>query len=138
MKRQANTTAALIGNWQQVENAIQSAQNSLGSADAENEKYLNSIEGHLQQFQAQYQATTTSIIDSDFMKGTIDFGSGILGAVQWLTENLGAIPGLITPILSLLGSTQNFNLLTTKRGVDGSTSILGPMARWKEYSESLK
>lgn len=137
-KRQANTTAALIGNWQQVENAIQSAQNSLGSADAENEKYLNSIEGHLQQFQAQYQATTTSIIDSDFMKGTIDFGSGILGAVQWLTENLGAIPGLITPILSLLGSTQNFNLLTTKRGVDGSTSILGPMARWKEYSESLK
>ena len=137
-KRQANTTAALLSNWQTVEEAIQSSTNSLGSADAENEKYLNSIEGHIAQFQAQFQATTTSILDSEFLKGTIDTGSGLLGAVQWLTENLGAIPGLITPITSLLASSQNFNLFTTKRNADGSTSIQNAFERWREYSQSLQ
>ena len=112
--------------------------NSLGSADVENEKYLNSIEGHIAQFQAQFQATTTSILDSEFLKGAVDTGSGLLGAVQWLTENLGAIPGLIAPITSMLLSSQNLNIFGTKRNVDGSTSFQTALGRWREYSQSLQ
>ena len=137
-KRQANTTAALLSNWETVEAAIQSSANSMGSADIENQKFLNSIEGHLQQFQAQYQATTTSILDSEFLKGAVDTGSGILGAIQWLTENLGSIPGLIAPIISLLGSTQNFNIFSTLTDVDGSKQVVGPLKRFREASESLR
>lgn len=42
-KRMANTTAALIQNWSTVEDVIKSTQNAAGSADAENEKYLDSM-----------------------------------------------------------------------------------------------
>ena len=47
-KRQANTTAAVIKNWEQVENAIQTSMNSAGSAAKENAHYLDSIEGKSQ------------------------------------------------------------------------------------------
>ena len=108
-KRLANTTSALLQNWSTVEDVIKSAQNAVGSADAENEKYLDSIEGKLAQFQAQFQETSTNILNSDIVKGTIDAGSGILGFLNTLTEKLGTIPGLIAPLtqlfLSLTGKT---------------------------------
>ena len=96
----ANTTAALIQNWSTVEDAIKSTQNAAGSADAENEKYLDSIEGKLAQFQAQFQETSTSILSSDLVKGAIDIGSGFLGFLNLVTEKLGSIPGLIAPLTS--------------------------------------
>lgn len=99
-KRMANTTAALIQNWSTVEDVIKSTQNAAGSADAENEKYLDSIEGKLAQFQAQFQETSTNILSSGLIKGTIGAGSGFLGFLNLITEKLGAIPGLIAPLTS--------------------------------------
>ena len=99
-KRMANTTAALIQNWSTVEDVIKSTQNAAGSADAENEKYLDSIEGKLAQFQAQFQETSTNILSSGLIKGTISAGSGFLGFLNLITEKLGAIPGLIAPLTS--------------------------------------
>ena len=44
-KRQANTLSAIISNFDIVEDAIEASEGSAGSALAENEKVLNSIEG---------------------------------------------------------------------------------------------
>lgn len=99
-KRLANTTSALIQNFKQAENVVKSAQNAVGSADAENEKHLDSIEGKLAQFQAQFQETSTNILSSGLVKGTISAGSGFLGFLNLITEKLGAIPGLIAPLTS--------------------------------------
>lgn len=122
-KRQANTTAALISNWETVEKAIISSQNAFGSADKENEKFINSIEGRLAQFQAQFESTSVSVLDSGLVKGVVNTGSGLLGAVQWLTETLGTIPGLIAPILSMIASVNNINLFRTQMNADGTASL---------------
>ena len=136
-KRQANTTAALISNWETVEAAIVSSQNALGSADKENAKYLDSIQGKMAQFQAQFESASTTILDSELVKGVIDTGSGLLGAVQWLTENLGAIPGLIAPIVSMIASVNNVGLFRTQMNADGTSSIISVFSAVMEKSKAM-
>lgn len=137
-KRQANTTAALISNWETVEKAIVSSENAFGSADKENETYMNSIEGRLAQFKAQFEATSVSVLDSGLVKGAIDTGSGFLGAIQWLTENLGTIPGLIAPIVSMIASINNIGLFRTQKNADGSSSIVTAFSDIINKSKTFK
>lgn len=113
-KRMANTTSALIQNWSTVEDVIKSTQNAAGSADAENAKYLDSIQGKLAQFQAQFQSASTSVLDSGFVKGTIDAGSGILGFFNTLIDKVGVLPGLIAPVTSLLMSMNGKSIIGGK------------------------
>lgn len=120
----ANTTSALIQNWSTVEDVIKSTQNAAGSADAENAKYLDSIQGKLAQFQAQFQSASTSVLDSGFVKGTIDAGSGILGFFNTLIDKAGVIPGLITPIASLFMSMNGKGLIGGK-GEFGENTLDG-------------
>ena len=110
----ANTTSALIQNWSTVEDVIESTKNATGSADAENAKYLDSIQGKLAQFQAQFQSASTSVLDSGFVKGTIDAGSGILGFFNTLIDKVGVLPGLIAPVTSLLLSMNGKSIIGGK------------------------
>lgn len=113
-KRMANTTAALIQNWSTVEDVIKSTQNATGSADAENAKHLDSIQGKMQQFQAQFQSVSTNVLDSGLVKGTIDAGSGILGFFNTLIDKLGVLPGLLAPVTSLLLSMNGKSIIGGK------------------------
>ena len=110
-KRQANATAALISQFQTAEDVVKSAQNATGSADEENAKFLDSIEGKMQQFQATFQSLSTSILDSELVKGTVDFGSGILSFLNTLISKLGTLPGLIAPITNLLLNMSGKSIL---------------------------
>lgn len=123
-KRMANTTSALIQNWSTVEDVIESTKNATGSADAENAKYLDSIQGKLAQFQAQFQSASTSVLDSGLVKGKIDAGSGILGFFNTLIDKVGVIPGLITPIASLFMSMNGKGLIGGK-GQSGENTLDG-------------
>ena len=54
-KRNANINAALIENFDIAEKAMELAQEATGSALAENEKYLDSIEGHINQVKIAFE-----------------------------------------------------------------------------------
>lgn len=145
-KRMANTTAALIQNWSTVEDVIKSTQNATGSADAENEKFLDSIQGKLAQLQATFQSTSTSILDSGLVKGTIDAGSGILGFFNTLINKAGVLPGLLAPIGSLLLSMNGKGIIGGKgsagENIFGSSGALswltGYNKRNHEYWQEQK
>ena len=87
----------------------------------ENEKYLDSIQGRVQQFKASFEELSAAFIDSDFAKGVVSFGDTILRGLTSIIENLGSIPSLITAIVSsismirgLKGNDQGlFSLFTT-------------------------
>ena len=123
-KRLANTTSALIQNWSTVEDVIESTKNATGSADAENAKYLDSIQGKLAQFQAQFQSASTSVLDSGLVKGTIDAGSGILGFFNALIDKAGVLPGLLAPVASLLLSMNGKSIIGGK-GESGENTLDG-------------
>lgn len=132
-KRQANTTAALIKNWDQVENVIQTSMNSAGSAAKENAHYLDSIEGKSQQFAAAFDKLSTSLLSSDLVKGFVDTGSGILGFFQKLIDFAGAAPAVLTPVLSSLMKLKGYSLLGTNVNQSGKT-VFDPI--WSQLSRN--
>lgn len=146
----ANTTSALIQNWSTVEDVIKSTQNATGSADAENAKYLDSIQGKLAQFQAQFQSASTSVLDSGFVKGTIDAGSGILGFFNTLIDKAGVLPGLLAPVGSLLLSMNGKGIIGGKgesgENIFGGSGLFSWLKNyntknhdyWKEQNDILK
>ena len=146
----ANTTSALIQNWSTVEDVIESTKNATGSADAENAKYLDSIQGKLAQFQAQFQSASTSVLDSGFVKGTIDAGSGILGFFNTLIDKVGVLPGLLAPVASLLLSMNGKGIIGGKgesgENIFGGSSLFSWLKNyntknhdyWQEQNDILK
>ena len=95
--RQKQVFLALMQNWKGVEDAVESAKNSLGSADEENEKYINSIQGKLENLESATQKLSKTLIDSDLVKFFVDLGTtgvkAIDGIVNALTP-LGAAAGI--------------------------------------------
>lgn len=100
-KRQANILSSLITNFDTVEDVIETSMNSSGSAIKENEKYLDSIQGKLDQFQNSLQAFWNNMLDSRVIKGVIDFG------IQMI-KILDTIPGKITAVVVALAGFAKF------------------------------
>ena len=116
-KRNSNTVSALLTNFQDAEDVLETAANSAGSALNENEKYLDSINGKLAQFSAAFEKLSDSFISSDLIKTAVDGGTTILNLLDDITTTLGSFPtllttigGLITTYLSATGN-KNFGVL---------------------------
>lgn len=135
-KRNANVVTAILGNFNTAEEVVETALNSSGSAIAENEKYLNSIEGKTAQFKATFEELSMAIIDSDLVKFVIDSGSAILDVISKLNKGIGSlipaattITGLVTAFKSLKGVSAGF-FSTTGSGADAEYTFNG-----KSFSE---
>lgn len=90
-KRNANVVSSLLENFDIVERAVEKSANSAGSALAENEKYLDSIQGKVQKFQAAWQALSTSIVSTDLTKMIVDLARWFVEGITWMTDTLGGL-----------------------------------------------
>ena len=99
--RQANVLASILKNFKDAEDVV--AQLSDGSADGsaleENEKYLDSIAGKLDQIEASFQALSTHAIDNEVIKGFLDLANAVIK----LADGLIQLEGLI-PVLTAIGT----------------------------------
>ena len=86
--RQKQVFLALMQNWKGVEDAVESAKNSIGSADEENEKYINSIQGKLENLESATQKLSKTLIDSDLVKFFVDLGTTGVKAIDGLVNAL--------------------------------------------------
>ena len=102
-KTRSNYAAAVIQNIETAENALKTAENSAGSASKENEKYIDSIQGKTGQFSASWQELSTSVMNSEIIKGTVDAGSGLLGFLTALNEHANFNGTGLTSILASAG-----------------------------------
>ena len=93
-KRQANILSSIIDNFDIVEDAITTSMNSAGSAIEENEKYLDSINGKIQQFTNAVQTMWNDELSSEPIKKVVDFGTGLIKVV----DTLGLIPSILAAI----------------------------------------
>lgn len=105
-KRQSNILSSVIQNFETVEDVITTSMNSSGSAIAENEKWLDSIEGKTYQFTNALQTMWSNMIDSEMVKSFLDFGTG---AIQILDTSAGKIVALVAA-LKLAAKFKGFSL----------------------------
>ena len=105
-KRQANILSSLITNFDIVEDVIATSTDSAGSAIAENEKWLDSIEGKTYEFTNALETMWNNLIDPEKVKAILDFGTK-------LVQFLDSTPGKITAIIAAaagLAKVKGFSL----------------------------
>lgn len=101
-KRNMQAVSAIITNFEMAEKALIAANNAEGSAMAEHAKWLDSIEGKINQFKASFEALSSSVVNSDFIKHLIDGATSLISLLDAITQKIGPLPGLIMGITSLL------------------------------------
>ena len=97
MKQRGNQIAALIQSFQsgQAQKAYADAVNAEGSAMQEQERWLESIEAKTQQFEASWQSLSNTFLDSDIVKGFVDFGTGAVNILESIIDKVGALNAVI-------------------------------------------
>lgn len=105
-KRNANVASSILTNFEMAENAVNKATNSAGSANKEYSKWMDSIDAKTEKFSATFDEFSLHVMDSDFVKGAVDAGSGLLGVLNALTSFSGApvVGGAIGALMSLQGT----------------------------------
>lgn len=94
-KNHANTVAALIQNWDTARKMVETAENAEGSAAAENEKYLDSLQGRLDVMTSSVQAFSTIVLDSSFLKGIVSGATEAIDVFSALIDTVGVFPTLL-------------------------------------------
>lgn len=97
-KNRSNIAASLLSNTKDLEAAFESAQNAENSAIIENEKYLDSIQGRIDQFNNAVQVMWNNLLNSDVIKFLINVGTKIIQII----DKLGTI-GTVLAGLSVYG-----------------------------------
>ncbi len=103
-KRNANAVSAILSNFDVAESAMESAANSANVAWEENDEWLDSIQGRLNQLDASFQALSTDVLDSDLVKTVVSLATGLTKAADAMIKFTGAIPmgaGIATFITQL-------------------------------------
>lgn len=105
-KNRANGVAALLSQASQAADVLQTSLNSSGSALAENERVLDSVEGRLKIFEATFQEISTDLLNSGLVKGVISLGTALLDASDGFIKFSGVVP-TATAALSAFLSLSN-------------------------------
>lgn len=93
-KQRGNQGAALIQSFQsgQIEKAFETANNSAGSAMAEQEKWLESLEAKTNQLKASIQDLSNTAMNSDLFKGIIDGARTLIDVLTKIIDKIGLLP----------------------------------------------
>lgn len=93
-KKQSNTLAAVLNNAERLEEIYQTAENSAGSAQKEQERYTQSIQYSLDQLTAHGEEFWNTFINKDDVKEFIDLINILISGATKLVDTFGSIPTL--------------------------------------------
>mgnify|MGYP002712124305 CR=1 FL=1 len=105
-KNRADVLTALMNNWQGVQEAMEQATDSEGSALHEQEGYLDSIEGHLKALQSAWQELANTSLNADMVKVVVDLGTGLVKAMN----AMGGILNTSMLITGVIVTWKGFNM----------------------------
>ena len=121
-KNRADVLNALMKNWQGVENAINQANNALGSAEKEQENYINSVSGKLAQLSSAWQDLSRSSWESDWSKGLLELATNILLVIRY---GGGLIPVLAAATAAIIAFKAASAAATSVFGLFAATIGIG-------------
>ena len=97
-KSRSNAVAALLKNYQQIDNVIADLGDAEGSALRENEAIVDSIDGRIKVLSATAEEFWQKFIDTDFVKNAVSLASDLLGLLTQIIDKFGTLPTIATGI----------------------------------------
>lgn len=127
-KRNSDAVMSLISNFEIAERALTTANNSAGSAMAENEKRIASIQGRITLFNQSFETFSAKFLDTDLVKFVVDLGTTVMRFLTDIVDKFGSLPPLITTIVGGLTAIksikgEDFGIFSTAVDAEGNTSI---------------
>lgn len=126
--RQLQVIASIINNWKDAQNALVTAQESAGAAARANNIYMDTTTAHLNQFKSAFQDLSHTVVDSDLLKSIVDFGTGLVKAINSITKALGGLPKILGVIIGLIAVIKQQKLSSFFTGVFDSIASLSAMS----------
>ena len=154
-KRGANAVASILSNVKDLEAALETSRNSTGSALAENQKYLESIQGRISQLQATWQEFWDASPIQDVAKNlislfniflqvvnqagglnsilTFTFSTALLTNITKITSGLSKMADSVSGIGK---SISAFNNALKSSGISKREFVLDALLRRDSFSSS--
>lgn len=138
-KRNSNVVAALLENFSVAEAALETSANAAGSAMAENEKYLDSVQGKIDIMQASFEALSAKFMSGDLLKFFIEGATGALNLANGIAEIVESLGGLKTVLIAVSGIVLAMKLDAFKgMFLKIGSSITGFAGKIKELPSALR
>lgn len=96
MKNRSNIAASILQNGEMLRSVYEDAQHSEGSAEKENQAYLDSLDGRLQLLQNRAQEFWYNVINSDALKTIVSGATSVLEVVDKIVDKIGILPAILT------------------------------------------
>lgn len=109
-KTRANNVAALLKNYQQIDNVITDLGNAEGSAEKENAAIVDSINGRIKTLSASIEEFWQTLINKDVVKDAVTDLSKLIELGTKFVDTFGVIPSLsmgVGLVQSLTGHGEN-------------------------------
>lgn len=94
-KSRANNVAALLKNYQRIDEVMESLGDAEGSAMRENEAIVDSIDGRIKKLSASMEDFWQKAINTDFVKNIISSLDIILNLLTKIIDQFGLLPTII-------------------------------------------
>lgn len=95
----------MLDNFSQAEKVLQTIAEDEGTAIANNEAKLNTIEARITKFKNATQHLTADIFQPELIKTVIDGGTKLVNILDTIIQKTGAL----TPVMGLLGAVTTTN-----------------------------
>lgn len=103
-KTRANNVAALLKNYKQIDNVLESLGDAEGSALRENDAIVDSINGRIKILSASMENFWQTAIDDSVIKNGVSGLTSLVNGVTKLVDTFGLLP----PILTTVGAALSF------------------------------
>lgn len=86
-----NDFMVLMQQYSKAQEYMQVADDASGSSMEKYSAYTDSLQGKLEGLQSTFESLSNTVLDSNFLKDTVDGGTQILGVLDKLTSSIGVV-----------------------------------------------
>ncbi len=136
-QRQGNIFSGTMKNMQEGIEAYNSALESSGSSYEEQNRFMDSIEGKMNQFSETLKSIWVDAINSDTIKTVVDLGTSSLEVFGKMSNTFGALPttiGIATTALVLFNKEMYVGITKNMPIVGGLSLKIDNMAKSTQMS----
>lgn len=113
-KTQMNVLLSAISNYKQIEKAYDTAVNSAGSAQREQENYAQSVQYSIDRVKASLEELAYDTLNSKFLKSVIEVGNSVIQILDEIIEKANGLPIIFSSLASGIMSFKGMNILDVK------------------------
>ena len=108
-KNRSNVLASILSDAKLLRDVFIQVQDSSGSAMKEQQKYMESLEGHINQMKTAAEEFWNTFLSADDLKGYVDVGKQILEFLTSFTKTFGS-GGTIASMIGIFAGSKGFSL----------------------------